>query len=62
MSAIQVAIPTPLLIAAVGVAVALVTTVTIVRSLDLLSRVARYRSYRRSYPAAERGRVWRHVR
>lgn len=30
--------------------------------LDLVARVARYRAYRRSYPAAERGRVWRHVR
>ena len=29
---------------------------------DFVARVARYRSYRRSYPAAQRGEVWRYVR
>ncbi len=27
-----------------------------------LAHVARYRAYRRSYPGADRGRVWRHTR
>lgn len=30
--------------------------------LNLAAHVARYRDYRRSYPAAPRGRVWRHTR
>lgn len=30
--------------------------------LDFGARVARYQRYRRSYPAAARSDVWRHVR
>lgn len=31
-------------------------------TLDLLAHVSRHRRYRRMYPAADRGRVWKHTR
>jgi hypothetical protein len=31
-------------------------------ALDLAARYSRYRHYRRAYPSAQRGRVWRHVK
>lgn len=38
----------------IGAAVVLITLVP-----DFLAHVHRYRRYRRSYPAAPRGRVWK---
>lgn len=39
-----------------------VAVVTIRQVLELAAHVGRYRRYRRTYPAANRSRVWRHVR
>lgn len=50
-----------LVVAELALVVALVA-VAGTGALDLVARVARYRQYRRSFPAAARGQVWAHVR
>jgi hypothetical protein len=62
VSAFQVSIPTPLLLAAVMVLMAIGWVVLFVHALNLLSAIVLYRHYRRMYPEVERGRVWRYVR
>lgn len=54
MSALTLATLTVVLAAAFLVAVSV--------AAELIAHLSRYRHYRRSYPAAERGRVWRHTR
>lgn len=61
VSALQVSVPTPLLLAAV-VVIPLVSVVLFVHALNLLSAIVLYRHYRRMYPEVDRGSVWRHVR
>lgn len=44
------------------VAIAVLAAVVAVRLvLDLAAHVSRYRRYRRTYPAANPGRVWAHT-
>lgn len=60
--AIQVSIPTHLLLLLLAGVIMLAFLMLFVYILDFLSAVVLYRHYRRRYPMQDRGKIWRHVR
>ncbi len=51
------------MLTAIGILALLVLAVVLVdRATDFAAHVSRHRAYRKAYPAASFGRVWRHTR
>lgn len=53
---------TALTFAVIACGAVIVLVVAATAAFDFAARVGRYRRYRRSYPAVDRSRAWRHVR